>query len=76
MVAAPALDQRDRPRQRSAVAGAELLGEGVDVGEAVFGAVMAMVYNGRLLQARAECSVVPDRLLGSEIGWVNPTAVR
>ena len=31
MVAAPALDQRDRARQRRAAAGAEVMGEGFDV---------------------------------------------
>ncbi|MGY4344106.1 hypothetical protein ACVWXM_000570 [Bradyrhizobium sp. GM7.3] len=31
MVAAPALDQRDGPRQRRAAAGAKVMGEGFDV---------------------------------------------
>ena len=31
VVAAPALDQRDRPRQRRAASGAEVFGEGLDV---------------------------------------------
>jgi len=29
MIAAPALDQRDRPRQRRAAAGTEVFGEGL-----------------------------------------------
>jgi len=31
MIAAPAFNQRDRPRQRRAAAGAEVVGEGFDV---------------------------------------------
>ena len=40
MVGAPALDQRDRARQRRAVAGAEVSGEFLDVGGGIFGRVM------------------------------------
>ena len=51
MVGAPALDQRDRPRQCCALAGTEVLGQRLDVeGNPV--RTHALLYYGRASQAR------------------------
>src|ERR1700692_4343567 len=46
MIASPAFDQRDRPRQRRAVAGAEVFCQCVDVEGQIVRQVHALVYNG------------------------------
>ncbi len=52
VIAAPAFDQRDRARQRRAVAGAEVFGEFLDIEGGILRQGHALVYNGRAVQAR------------------------
>ena len=46
MIAAPAFDQRDRPRQRRAASGAKVLGQAADVDGGILGQGHAFVYSG------------------------------
>jgi hypothetical protein len=52
MIAAPAFDQRDGPRQRRAASGAKILGQGADVDGGVIGQGHAFVYSDGAGEAR------------------------
>src|SRR6185295_1024608 len=58
VIAAATFDQRDRPRQRRAVAGAEFFGEFPDIGGRILRQDHALVYNGRAVQARGPCAAL------------------
>src|ERR1700682_6665516 len=52
MIAAPAFDQRDRPRQRRPASGAKVFGQCFDVDGGIARQGHVLVYNGKVLQAR------------------------
>src|SRR5206468_5294914 len=58
VIAAPALDQGDRPRQGGAVAGAEFFGEFPDIGGGILRQGHGLVYNARAMQARGPRAVL------------------
>ena len=75
MVAAPALDQRDGARQRRAVAGTEVLGDGLDVQRGILRQGHALLYNGEGSEARGRgysaASLCPSRAFNL---WISSSA--
>src|SRR5882724_4128534 len=65
MIAAPAFDQRDRPRQRRPMACAQLFGHGLDVEGGIFRQWHALLYNGRTGQARGGRSLCTAHVPGA-----------
>jgi hypothetical protein len=67
VIATAALDQRDRARQRGAVAGAKVAGKFVDVGRRIRPG-HAFVYNGCAVQARGLEPIHPHPFRDRESG--------